>query len=899
MANDETTRDLGRGTDTRAGPERPKAGDPVLTTKPFVRAPLLLLRHPIVFSAVMGAAAILALVAASTPSYVSSATTTALERELEGRCPASYDLSVSSFLPASEQRQVLSNHLLPRFGDPVLVSEGTLGTAVLDGRSLPIKLMYRTGFKQDLDIIEGGEGRGLWMGQRLASDLGAEVGDIVTVRNGSQITDVPVAAVVADLNDRRTEPEWCAFESLLEPTAMGDLPTPLVFIDPDVLDFAHYDAGFATYGLAGINEQWTIPLDIEDMTVAEARAVIDALPALEASYHEAQASRQGATQGDGFASGDPSIHTDLDRVTDRVEALGDALGTSIDPLAIAVLATALGLMAVAGSYWVDARRSELRSLAARGVPPWALGLKAGLETVLPIATGTLVGWLIAGPVVALAGPGGAVDSAAGAAGLARAGGAAGLAVAMVMLVAARRSRSLLATAEPGHRSGIGIVVPLATAGTAYWVRTRLGDDAVVVGERALVGSIDPLVVLYPMLAFAAAALLGGILVVRVAPFASRISGGPAVHLASRRIASAPLLATVLVVGAAIPVATLVYSATLTRSTTSTIDAKGRSFVGADVAAPVYGVDSLPMALEGRATVVALIDRGDFAGQRIDVLAVDPDTFPDGAFWDPSFSEVPLAELMSRLGGMRSGSAPAVVANGTLGSGLVDARGMELAIDVVGTAEAFPGARRDRPLVVISQEALTEAIENGGRPSMMRYLLWVDDTDPSAIGDALRAEEIGFAYTLPATRTLDMLKFQAVVWTFDFLELYAALAGLIAIGAILLYADTRQRSRNLAYALARRMGLSRGDHIRASFLETAVPVITGVALGAGTALLTARTVYGALDPVPATPPGPRWVPAVELIVITAVGGLAVASATSRISQRAADTADTSELLRHGG
>jgi putative ABC transport system permease protein len=875
----------------------------VLTTKPFRRAPLLLLTHLTVFGAVTGAAAILSLVAASTPLYVSSAGATALERELEGRCPASYDLAVSSFLPASEQRQVLTDHLTPRLGSPVLVVEGTVATATLDDRSFPMKLMYRTGFHRDLEVIEGGEGRGLWLGERLAANLGARVGDTLTVRSGSQRSDLPVVAVVADLNDRRAEPQWCGMESLLEPTAMGDLPTPLAFIDLDVLSFAHYDAAFATYGNAGINEQWTIPVDIHDMTAAEAERLVGHLPLLEEAYRVAQDEFRSSRPHDqtvGFASERPALHTDLGVVAERVTALGDALATSIDPLAGAVLATALALMGMASSYWVDRRRSELRSLAARGVPPWALGVKAGLETLIPIGLGTALGWALAGPVVALAGPGGPVEGGAISSGLVRSVTAAAGAVVVVVLVATGRSRSLLGTAEPAHRGGIGPLLPLATAATAYWVRTRLGEQAVVVGDRELVGSIDPLVVLYPMLAFSAVALLGGILVVRLAPWAARISGGPAVHLASRRIASAPLLATVLVVGSAIPVATLVYSATLTRSTTSTIDAKARSFVGADVAAPVYGFDSVPVTLADRATVVGLIDRADFAGQRIDILAVDPDTFVRGAYWDESFSKVPIDQLMGRLGDLIDGVAPAIVANGALGNGILDARGMQLPVDVVGTAEAFPGSRRDRPLVVISHEALSSAIEQADRsPGVLRYLLWVEGEEAGAVGDALRAESIGFSYTLPASRTLDLLKFQAVVWTFDFLELYAALAGLIAIGAILLYSDTRQRSRNLAYALARRMGLTRTAHIRASLLETAIPVLTGVALGAATALITARTVYAALDPVPETPPGPRWVPAVELIAVSAIGAVVIAWATSRVSQRAADTADTSELLRHGG
>lgn len=875
-------------------------GGHVLATKPFTRAPMLLLRRPAVFAAVAGAAAILSLVASSTPLYLSSAGTSALERELAGRCPASYDLQVSPFLPVERERELLTDLLGPRMEDPVLVLEGSLGQARFEDTSLPLKLMHRTGFEEDLDVVERVDGAGLWMGERLAGDLGARPGDIITVNNGPITGEIPLVAIVTDLYDRRSEPEWCAFESLLEPTAMGDLPTPLVFIDEGVLSAEHRQAAFATYGPVGVNEQWTIPLDVDGMTEDEATALVESLPAIEERLDEAHIDLVDDDPGSFYMALDPGIHTDLDVVTSRVTALTGALGTSIDPLAAAVLATALGLMGMAGSYWVDRRRSELRSLAARGLGPGLLGFKAGLEATLPIVAGSALGWAIAGPVVSVSGPGGRIDpSAFGAAGV-RSAVAAIIGVIALMLIAGVRSRRILEVREAPAHGTLGPILPFAFLGTAIWVRTRLGDNAVVVGDRDLVGSIDPLVVLFPMLAFTAASLAGGYLLVKLAPSLGTLGGRASRFLAARRIASAPLLATVLVIGAAIPVATLIYSATLTRSTTSTIDAKGRSFVGADVSAPVYGFDSIPDALADRATVVGKVERAEFAGQQIDVLVVDPESFTRGAFFDPSFSETPIDELLSRLGPLDAGSAPALVANGALGSGVLDARGVDLPIKVVGTADAFPGARRDRPLVVVSITAMQEVIEEAGRnPSVFRYLLWVNDTTEAEVGDALRAETIGFAFLIPASRTLDLLKFQSVVWTFDFLELYAALAGVIAIGAILLYSDTRQRARNLAYALARRMGLSRSDHIRASFIETAVPLLAGTALGVVTALITARAVYLALDPVPETPPSPRWVPAIDLILVTTAIAIVLAWATARISQRAADTADTSELLRHGG
>lgn len=53
-------------------------------------APGLLIRRPGVLFSVIGAATILSLVAAMTPLFLSSASSAALLRELEGRCPASF-----------------------------------------------------------------------------------------------------------------------------------------------------------------------------------------------------------------------------------------------------------------------------------------------------------------------------------------------------------------------------------------------------------------------------------------------------------------------------------------------------------------------------------------------------------------------------------------------------------------------------------------------------------------------------------------------------------------------------------------------------------------------------------------------------------------------------------------
>jgi hypothetical protein len=178
-------------------------------------------------------------------------------------------------------------------------------------------------------------------------------------------------------------------------------------------------------------------------------------------------------------------------------------------------------------------------------------------------------------------------------------------------------------------------------------------------------------------------------------------------------------------------------------------------------------------------------------------------------------------------------------------------------------------------------------------------LWTTNGDVEAVERALNRAEIGFAFTTSVDEALDLTKFQVIIWTFDFLELYAALAGIIVVGAILLYADTRQRERNLSYALAVRMGLTRREHLTAGFLEFGGLVFLGGALGSFVAYLAARSIYPALDALPSTPPPPQWVGVLDVAVVLGILALIVGLVASHVAQRTADSADVSELLRHGG
>lgn len=860
----------------------------MLTTPPFLRAPRLLFRRPAVFITVVGASAILGMVAALTPLFLSSSSSAALQQELEGRCQASFGGQVAGhFFNNEEGRRILTEGVAddPSFGPPRLYLEGALVTAANsngEGLTIPIRFTGRDEFRDNIDLIAGSHGPGAYIDDVIARDTGAGPGDTINFFIQGDIYEFEVQAVYQSLTDQISDRYWCFLQSVIQVTNMGDPQPPLVLVDTDYFDENSlvYGRVFASYGFGG--GTWELPVDVEGLTVPSAIVASTTLDAIE-------------------EDGTPML-SDLPLVTTRVQALAGALRTSIIPLAAVVLLAAIALVGGAGSYWIDRRKLELQYLSALGAGPGKIAFKAVLEFFPAMLLGGVLGWALANLLIPSAGPSPDIHPSARVTAAWVVALAVLISLVAVGLIVSLRARGLL-DHKPRSRASMAWRIPvmvLAIIG-AVLVRLGIGDSAVVTEENQLVGSVDPMVLFLPLFVIVAAVLLVSEIVIRSFPLIRKLgSRGHSLYLATRRIVSAPTLVIALVAGAALPVATLIYAASLTRSATSTIDAKGRTFIGADVATPVFDLIDPPGTLNEVSTVVVKVERVDLNGVEVDVLAVDYDTFARGAFYEDEFAPVPLQTILDAVRGDTSGAPLDVyISNGTAESGELTIRSETVAVRVVGEVDTFPGTRRNRPLVVVDRDRfVSQFADANGRLIGSRYLMWTVDREPEEIESELRSAGTGFAFTTAAATTLDQLRFAALVWTFDFLEIYSALASLIAIGAVLLYVDTRQRARNLSYALARRMGLSRKEHMVAGLIEIGSLTFLGIITGLLAGRIPSRQLYRILDAVPETPPAPRWVGAADLVLITLAIGLIVSLAATVLAQRTADGADTSELLRHG-
>jgi len=892
----------------------------MFTTPPFRRAPWLLFRRRVLLVAILGTAVILGLVASLTPLFGSSAGSEALQRQLEGRCASRFaaKMPVVASVDADLARDLELNEAVLQstlgadesFEQPNLVLRG--GTADLalaggDDTAIEVRIMGLGDFRDHIELVEGAHGEGAYIDRRTSEWIGAGPGDDVIFTyelfffdGRSEITIVPltVTAVYEDLYNQYLDPYWCTFQQEIAPNAMGDLPPAPLLLEVDTFQ-DDPELFHSIYGGGHEPGQWHVPIRIEGLTVT---AAYRAAATIEETSANVESLLEEALSEDltGF---ELALDSELLPVTDRVRSQIEALETSIFPLAAVVLLASVGLLGAAGAYWVERRRSELELLSAVGVPPAGIAVKAGLELLLPVVAGAVLGAGVGNLVIGLVGPSPDIEIFARRDGLLVTIAAAGVGLLAAALVAGVKARGLLD--RRGRRSSdLSLRWPLIVLSlvAAFMVRTLIGDQAVTLGENVVVGSVDPMVLFFPVLVLLAAVLLISQLVTLARPLIYRL--GSASHsgfLASRRVLSAPAVALALIAGAAVPVAILVYSANLARSATISIDAKGKTSIGSDVSTLIYRIEDLPPAMEGNSTIVVKLERARLDGLTVDVIGVDPATFADGGFWLSTYADRPLSQVLGDLAGDADAAVlDAVVANGAVSGGVVDSDAMDFEVEVVGSVSAFPGSVRDRPLLVVDRTRLQALLApDEDRIRGADYMIWSKGLEEAEIDGIMADSEMGFAFTIAADTTLDQLKFAVIVWTFEFLRLYAALAGLIVIASVLIYTDTRQRGRNLSYALARRMGLSRRDHALAGLLEVGSLTMLGALGGVAVGRWASRDLYLALDPLPETPPAPQWVGTADITLVVLALVVLLAAVSARMAQRTADNADVSELLRHGG
>ncbi len=813
----------------------------LLRASPWTRAPLLAARQPAVAVAVTVTVALLGLATASYPLYLASSASGALALQVAQRCPDGLDASVVGSGPSSGV-QAATGSLNGRL-DAALASAGarpgdlqsaivTLNTTGVGARVAGrpsarqqfVQILSRTGAVGNITVLSSAGGTGVWLPDDLASTLGAKAGSEISFAQDVQAQDpvvpagspedtVRVAGIYRSLVGTVLPRYWCTQTSIFG-TFNSNFPPPPVVIAPS----ATLTSLLGALKVRDVTSyQWERTL-APGINLPEAEKVLAALQHLSTSIGIASPLRGvfPAAQIGGGLTGVSMVVEQLAFIVAHAQAIEHALRTGILPVSLAGLAVSALLVAAAGSYWVDRRRTEVALLSTRGAGPVALGAKAALENVIPVAVGAVVGWAAASALVVAIGPSGSLPASSRLDGLlaSLAGGA--LALLLVWVVAGMRVRST--TAQHFGRSRLARVpFELAGLGLSLWAWSTLGEPSLQANGTSAPG-VGAAFLAFPILFLISLAALGArisvmILSARWFRRATTRLGQPG-WLASRRLSGAPRIAALSLASTAAAVGVLLYGSALTTSQDATLHAKAAVFVGSTTSVQLLSPGPVPAELASSTTEVLTLPNSQLGGQDVDVIGVDPATFARAAFWDRSFADQPLQTLLDRISSTSdAGALPVIVAGATpsppTGALQLSAYGTlssPIAVTVVDTAKEFPGENGNDPLVVTSASLLKRI----GVPGQVQ--LWSTLPDQQVLAAVERAGETP-AILVTLSDVLDATTFAPIAWTFEYLQALGVLSGAVIVGGLLLFVSTRARARSLAYVLAAQDGTAARDPFR--------------------------------------------------------------------------------------
>lgn len=897
---------------TPGGPAAPprRSGRGTILLPPWTRAPLLAFRQPAVILAVVAAAAILACAVSSASLFLSSSSSEALQRIIAARCPdASYPVVSLAPRPTVTVNQAASARQATELPDIATLEREV--PAAMTGAGLPppnrtiiqrsfpaatngrtsqgMRLFYGDGALDNITVRERIPGRGMMVPTAAAAILSVRAGDTLTFSG----VPVKVVGVYTNLFDEPLRPYWCSYVSLgLTPcdTCSSDPPPLGIFTDAETFDDVYRRVVRAGGTLAAQQMHWLSPIDTDHITLSQARHIID--------------QQNGAYRALGLSLSTQVTPADnqgqLPDMAAQASRIRSGLSGPVVPIALGGALLALLLVGAAGSYWADRRAREVRLLSSRGVGPVGLAVKAALELTLPAIVGTVLGWLLARWLVAVLGPSPDLDPAAPRSAVLTAAG--GLLAGIVLLSAVAGLRARNATERPvGARRPRLAFVPweLVLLGAAALCYLRLrGGNAVTLDHD--VAQVNLLLVAMPLLFLLGTAVLAvRLLTLLLRPLRRGSHNWPVpLYLAVSRITAAPVVSVTLLAALAMPIAMVVYSAGVTQTSQYTIDAKAEVFIGSNTA--VISVDKVRRTpeLDRVATVVERYDESRLgrAGEQATVLAIDPATLPRHAFWDQRFADQSLSTLMSRLSAApRDGRLPALLVNAdsTTDTSSVRVGAQAIPLDVVGKPRVFPGMHLHNPLVVVNRAALGDRTVGAQRYTE----LWTTGGEVE-VERAVEAQHTRVFRVNDMHKVFDVANYLAVTWSFGYLEALAALVGLIAIGGLLLYLETRARSRAASYALSLRMGLTPRRHLRSMLCEMGMVVGAALVIGTVLAYSAVLLVYGRMDLDVTRPPAPLLTSPVTAIAGSAAAAVVVAVLAAAYAHHSARRTDVSEVLRLG-
>jgi putative ABC transport system permease protein len=169
-------------------------------------------------------------------------------------------------------------------------------------------------------------------------------------------------------------------------------------------------------------------------------------------------------------------------------------------------------------------------------------------------------------------------------------------------------------------------------------------------------------------------------------------------------------------------------------------------------------------------------------------------------------------------------------------------------------------------------------------------------DPAVVVPALRRSSLAPAYLTTVDHLRQSPSVRAASRTNGFLRTVGLAGAALALVALLLYLQARQRGQVVASAVARRMGLSGRADPAALALEAAAVVAVASVVGIAVAVALAHPLVPRVDPLPQYAPGPflvvPWTLLAAVAAAATVGAAVIGAAAAAIASRT----DAGEALR---
>jgi putative ABC transport system permease protein len=844
--------------------------------------------------------ALAALAASAVPLVRAGVESESLKGQLRSMSPlaAGFEIRVQAALAGDDARRAAAVRLgrSVRFLGPPALSSLPTGAIQVAGSAAPgfvVVPLARTGAIAHVKHITSSPRTGVWIADSMAKVTHLRPGGTLrlTVQgfiSRQRVIALPIAGIYHTLEADRDNPYWANWQQdIRSPDPDSPPPPPFVLMDESSLQRV------ARALSPSVENRFEFPVDPHGLSFADAQRLEHRFRALRAQLLEPR-SPSGIALGcrprvcetnSSLSAALTVAQTDVASVTPTISLLS-AIG----------LVIGFGLCVAAGLFLVRRRADEAHVLFTRGEAPGVFAARTGLEALLPTLLGLGAGLGVAILTLHSLAPSGTVTgetvgAAAARAALAAAVGvgcvATGAGLAFPRRTAARRSRLHIARV-PWE------VVPLAASAVLL---------ALVVGGHGVAGDASGAshprlaVFLVPVLAVAGAAGLA-VRVIRRA-LAGRGRAAPAeVFFALRRIAATRGLFVAVIVATATAFGTFAYAATLSSSLGRSVAEKAYVSNGSDVQGLV---DPLVRVIKPFSFPVALAEIDDtyaaFAsGERVDVIAGDPAQLERTLLWGNGWSDDPR-RLLPKLAHYDGPGLAAIATPGSPSSDAIVEQGARIPIHVVGHAPV-PGATADRPALLVSRAAFRRVARKAkilDPPPLATGVLWAKG-DPHTIIPVLETSELAPAYLTTLSHIYANASVGAAKRSYRYVKVIGGAAAALALVALLLYLQARQRSQLIASALVSRMGLGRARDAAALALEAGSVVLFAGVVGAVIATAAASPIAAHVDALPQYAPDPVFVVPWDTIALGLAAAALVGAAIGALAVAVAARSDVAEALR---